>query len=113
MKKETHQDCDVHFELGAKSEGREMMHMASGGLKPNSECGNELPTPATSPSTSVSSAHGFYRDNFTQSNNYLSPAPNSINLSSSHPKRTLQQRLESEMDGSDLDGTPWKRIKVE
>ena len=113
MKKEKYQFCDSNARLRAKSEVEEVVYTASGGLGPGSDAGKALPTPTTSPSSSISSPRGFYQSDLIQPYDYSDPAPGSVNLDSGHSKRIFQQTLESESESSDLDGTSWKRVKVE
>lgn len=110
MKKEKYQFCDSRARLGAKSEGEEVVYMASGGLGPDSEAGKALPI---SPSSSDSSPRGFYQNHHVRPYDCSDAAPGSVNLNCGHLKREFKQTLESESERSNLDGTTWKRVKVE
>jgi len=113
MKKEKYQFGDSHARLGVKNEGREVVYMASGDLRPGSDTGKALSTPTTCPFSSVSSPHCFHQTHHVQPYNCASPASGSVKLESGHSKRTFQQAPESELEQSDLDGKTWKRVKVE
>lgn len=112
-KKEGYQGYEDLARLRAKGEDKEVMLPASSELKPDSVASNALPTPATSPSATVSSPHSFHSRYPSQPYFFSDTTLIPTSLTSGPSKRTFQQRLESESEQPDLDGTSWKKVKVE
>lgn len=113
MKKDSYQFIDTRVNLAPKIEQTETLYVASGGLGSGSEAEKALLTPVASPSSSVSSSHGLDQSRYAQPHYCSSPVTGSTNLNSAHSKRSFEEIQEVEPQRSDLDGTPWKRVKAE
>ena len=112
-KEQQHEGDDHHGKAVAKNEGREAGYGADDSSEPGFDFGKGLPTPTASPSSSNASSGIFYQHPHYHPSQYTQPGLGSGNPASSHTKRTFQETVELESESSDLDGTAWKRVKVE